>query len=180
MRYLINSVLFLAGVSGALPAQQPTYVPSTQLPNGKEIVAIYLGAQSCGPCHFQPVKDGVVRMKELVAAQAKKSGAAFSVIGVANDWDHALAASFLASVGPFDQVVLGGNWTNLAIESFVWRDPQGSPAMPQIIIIERTVATAGRITISEPRVLRRVLGAEEIPAWIAKGAPISREEPAKK
>jgi len=161
-------------VHGWLGAQQPAYVPSQKLPHGKEIVAVYLGAQSCGPCHAPEVKDAVRRMKTLVAAHAVKAGAAFSVVGVANDWDQTLAATFLADVAPFDQVVLGGNWTNVAIEHFVWRDPSGNPAMPQILILERTVTPGTRITFSEPRVLRRLVGADEIPAWVAKGAPISQ------
>lgn len=158
--------------AGSLAAQQTTYVPSQELPHGKEIVAVYFGANSCGPCHFAAVKDAVIQMKELVRVQAQKAGAAFSVVGVANDWDQPLAAAFLAPVGPFDQVVLGGNWTNIAIEHFVWRDPKGNPAMPQILIVERTVNTGDRMTFSEPRVLRRLVGGDSIPAWVAKGAPI--------
>ena len=126
MRRFMKAMLFLSMVRGSLAAQQSTYVPSHVLPNGREIVAVYLGADSCGPCHAPSVKDAVNRMKALLGAQARKSGAAFSVIGVANDWDQSVAATFLAAVGPFDQVVLGGNWTNLAIEHFVWGDPRGT------------------------------------------------------
>ena len=172
MQHFIRAVVLSSMVSGSLAAQQATYVPSQELPNGKEIVAVYLGANSCGPCHTPAVKDAVIHMKELIRLQAQKSGAAFSVIGVANDWDQSLAAAFLAPVGPFDQVALGGNWTNIAVEHLVWRDPKGNPAMPQILIIERTVSTGARITFSEPRVLRRVIGGDSIPAWVAKGAPI--------
>jgi len=173
MHRVRNAIVWLSLIGSSLAAQQSTYVPSNKLPNGKEIVAVYLGAESCGACHFPAVKDAVKRMKELVNAQARKVGAAFSVIGVANDWDQAVAAAFLAPVGPFDQVVLGGNWTNIAIEHFVWRDPKGNPAMPQILLFERTVTPGVRIAFSEPRLLRRMVGADEIPAWVAAGAPIA-------
>ncbi len=45
--------------------------------------------------------------------------------------------------------------------------------MPQILVIERTVTPGSRITFSEPRILRRVVGGDSIPAWVATGAPIS-------
>jgi hypothetical protein len=166
------AVMLAAGVAG-LDAQQAAYVPAQKLPNGKEIVAIYFGAENCGACHSPAVKEAVRQMKSLVAAQARKANAAFSVVGVANDWDQAVATKFLADVAPFDQVVIGGNWTNVAIERFVWSDSTGNPAMPQILVVERTVKPGARITISEPRVLRRLVGSDAIPEWVGKGAPIS-------
>lgn len=170
MGLIRRSLVILAVITGPASAQQ--YVPATDLPNGKEIVAIYVGAQSCGPCHSPEVKTAVRQMKTLVAGQAQKSGAAFSVMGVANDWDHTVALAFLADVGPFDQQVIGGNWTNLAIERYIWRDPNGNTAMPQIIVLERTVTPGRSITFTEPKIIRRVLGAKDIPEWVAKGAPI--------
>lgn len=155
-------------------AQAAGYVPSTVLPNGRQIVAVYIGAQSCSACHFAPVKEAIESMKTLVAAQARQSGASFAAIGVANDWDVKEAADFIATNGQFDQLVLGGNFTNLAIEQFVWRDPNGIATMPQILIIERTVKTgAQKIEISELKILRRLNGSEEIPAWVKLGAPIA-------
>src|SRR5690242_2199636 len=91
----------------------------------------------------------------------------------ANDWKVPKAISFVEPLGAFDQLILGGNWTNLAIERYVWRDPEGMPAMPQILIVERTVTTGSRVSFSEPKVLRRVMGGKEIPAWVELGAPIS-------
>jgi hypothetical protein len=173
MRCLTRTSLMLAVLATPLASQEVTYTPSRKPPNGREIVAIYLGAQTCGPCLFPEVKEAVIRMKGLVQAQARKAGASFATIGASSDWDQSIAATFLAAVGPFDQVVLGSNWTNLAFEHFVWRDPKGSSVMPQILIIERTVTPAERITFSEPRILRRILGGKDIPAWVAQGAPIS-------
>jgi hypothetical protein len=83
MRSLVQSIAALA-VTSALGAQRSAYTPSTELPHGREIVALYIGAHSCGPCHAPEVKDAVRKMKLLAAEQAKKSGAAFSVMGVAN------------------------------------------------------------------------------------------------
>jgi hypothetical protein len=113
-------------------------------------------------------------MKSLVQAQATKAGAATQIIAVANDWIHADAIKFLDDVQPFDQVVIGGNWTNLAIERFMWRDSTARPAMPQVMVFERTVRPGDRITFSEPTLLRRLVGSKEIPDWVRAGAPISK------
>lgn len=155
-------------------AQSTAYAPSQKLSEGRQIVAVYIGADNCGPCKLPEIKEAVERMKFLVRGQAGQSGASFAVIGVANDWDTRVAASFIATNGAFDQVVLGGNFGNLAIEQFVSRDPDGRSVMPQIVVVERTAKSGTyNMEFSEPRVLRRLRGSEEIPTWVKQGAPIS-------
>jgi len=177
MRHLIR-VAFLGLVFMSRPvfSQERDYVPRYVSPNGREIVAIYIGSSTCGPCLTPEVKAAVRKMKVLVADQAKKQGASFAAIVAANDWEISKATTFVEPLGEFDQLVLGGNWTNLAIERYVWRDPEGVPAMPQVLVIERTVTSGSRMTFSEPKVLRRVMGGKEIPAWVESGAPISAPE----
>ena len=164
--------LLLAFAPRAIRAQDTVYTPVHTMPDGREIVTVYIGAESCGPCHSPEVKHAVRAMKPLVAAQARARHAAFAAIGVANDWEIGKAEAFLSPLDQYDQVVLGGNWTNLALERFVWRDPQGVPAMPQILVFERTVTPGARVVFSDAKLLRRVLGEKDIPAWVAQGAPI--------
>lgn len=89
---LISALPFVA-CTATINAQSAAYVPSTDLPNGKQIVAVYFGAQSFGPCHHPDVKEAVASMKLLVGAQARVAGAMFAAIGVANDWDSRVAAN---------------------------------------------------------------------------------------
>ena len=171
----ISHALALCALLLARPvgAQAGDYVPSWRLREGPELVAIYVGATSCGPCLLPEVKRAVRAMKPLLAAQAKQRGAALSVIGAAQDWDVKQGATFLEPLGAFDQVVIGGNWTNIAVEQFILRDSLAEMVMPQVVLIERTVRLGKRVTVSEPRVLRRILGSADIPAWVAAGAPIA-------
>lgn len=173
MSRFLQVAIVTALLAATASAQPQVYTPSAELPNGRQIVAIYFGADFCGACHNTAVKEAVASMKSLVAAQAKKQGASFAAIGVANDWDPKVAANFIASNGAFDQLVLGGNFTNLAVEQFIWRDAKGRASLPQIVVIERTVKSDVRIDFSEPRFLRRVMGADSIPLWVKQGAPIS-------
>ena len=78
----------------------------------------------------------------------------------------------LVAVYAFDRVVIGGNWTNVGVEQFVLRDSLAELVMPQVVLMERTVQLGQRVTVSEPRVLRRITGGADIPAWFAAGAPI--------
>jgi hypothetical protein len=165
--------LFGLFVSRGAGAQAADYVPSQRLPEGRELVAIYIGSTDCGPCQWPQVKSAVRAMKSLLATQAKQRGVALTVIGAAQDWDVKRGAVFLEPLGAFDQVVIGGNWTNLAVEQFVLRDSLAEMAMPQVVLMERTVHLAERVTVSKPRLLRRISGGADIPAWVAAGAPIA-------
>jgi hypothetical protein len=170
-------LLGLIVASQPMLSQERDYTPSYEMPKGREIVAIYVGSSTCGPCLTPEVKAAVRKMKVLVADQAKQQGASFSAVAAANDWEIAKATTFVEPLGQFDQLVLGGNWTNLAIERYVWRDPQGVPSMPQILVIERTVTVGPRMSFSEPKLVRRVMGGKEIPDWVEHGAPIGSEAP---
>ena len=172
-RFSLLLSLFVAVVSRAASAQAADYVPSQRLAEGRELVAIYIGSTDCGPCQWPQVKSAIRDMKSLLAAQAKQRGEALTVIGAAQDWDVKRGAAFLEPLGAFDQVAIGGNWTNLAVEQFVLRDSLAEMVMPQVIVLERTVRLGKRVTVSEPRVLRRILGGADIPAWVAAGAPIA-------
>jgi hypothetical protein len=177
MRRIIPVLAFCL-VLAARPAAAQTgdYVPSHLLQDGRELVVIYFGSTDCGPCQLPEVKGAIRAMKPLLAAQAKQRREAITVIGVAQDWELTRGAAFLEPLGAFDQVAIGGNWTNLAVEQFVLRDSLTEMAIPQVIVLERTVHVGKRVSVSEPRVLRRIFGGVEIPAWVAAGAPIAVEE----
>jgi hypothetical protein len=168
--------LFVVLASQRADAQGPDYAPSQRLAEGRELVAVYIGSTDCGPCQWPQVKNAVRAMKSLLAAQAAKRGVALTVIGAAQDWDVKRGAAFLEPLGAFDQVAIGGNWTNLAVEQFVLRDSLAEMAMPQVVLMERTVRVGERVTVSEPRLLRRISGGADIPAWVAAGAPIAVAE----
>lgn len=174
-RFSLLLASFLVFVSRSVGAQTE-YSPSQRLVAGRELVAIYFGSTDCGPCQLPQVKSAIREMKPLLAAQAKQRRESFTAIGSAQDWDLQRGAAFLEPLGAFDHVVIGGNWTNLAIEQFVLRDSLTEMVIPQVLVLERTVNLGKRVTVSEPRVLRRITGGLAIPAWVAAGAPITVPE----
>jgi hypothetical protein len=167
----MRRLLLIALTAAALPLSAQT--ADRDLPKGKELVVVYVGAKSCGPCLLPATKAAVVEVKRLLAATATTRGSAFSAMGVSTDWSTAEGIAFLADNGPFDQLVIGGNWANLAAEHFIWRQPGAVPAMPQVIVMERTVmAGESGVTFTTPRMLHRVFGWDEIQKWAEAGAPL--------
>ncbi|MFK7972025.1 MAG: TlpA family protein disulfide reductase [Bacteroidia bacterium] len=154
-------------------AQEPSYRPNSDLTEGKEIIAIYFGATSCGPCHDPELKKDIQRLKTLLNQHAKSAGYAFSVTGVALDWKVEEGIEFLKEVGPFDEIVVGKNWDNLAAVEYIWADPSSMPAMPQIIVIERDGRMQqDRRTYSENKVIAHHVSPSAISAWVDAGAPL--------
>jgi hypothetical protein len=174
-------VISLLAVSMTRPvgAQGADYVPAQRLRPGRELVAVYIGSTDCFPCQLPEVKAAVRGMKSLLAAQAKQRRMAFAVIGATQDWDLTQGAAFFDSLGVFDQIVIGGNWTNLAVEQFMLRDSLAELVIPQIVLVERTVELDKRVRLSEPRVLRRINGGKDIAAWFAAGARIAESDDGK-
>lgn len=166
---LRRNILALCLATSPLIAQ----TADRNLPKGKELVVVYVGATSCGPCLLPETKSAVARMKTLLSSFAAQNGYSFSAVGVSTDWSIADGTKFLNDNAPFDQLVIGGSWTNLAVEHYIWRDSAATPAMPQVVVLERSVSLGDRIDISPSRVLRRVFGSDEIPKWVAAGAPVT-------
>ncbi|MFO0271413.1 MAG: TlpA family protein disulfide reductase [Gemmatimonadota bacterium] len=157
----------------AVSAQDTTYVPTKEYPNGRQVVVLYFGAKWCKPCGLPAMKDAILRMKPLAAKQAKDSSAAFSATVVAFDRNLPDALTFVAPLGAFDEYIVGNDITNLAAERFLWGDPLADKALPTLIVIERTVTTSRQtgIVFGPHRVLRRVSGDSIVP-WVNAGARV--------
>jgi hypothetical protein len=156
----------------AAGSAEDTYQPSGEAVEGNELAFVYIGATACGPCKLPAVKDAVRRAKVHFARLAAEQKRPFSATGVAIDTSIDEGLLFLKDVGPFDQVVVGHSWFNLAVADLVGSDPDGVLGIPQIIIFERDQKfVAHRLVTSAPRVLARVPG-NAIPTWVDAGAPL--------
>ena len=157
-------------------AQDTTYTPRYETPEGKELVLVYIGAESCVPCHMPELKAAVSGLKLLLAEQATQDGQDFATMGVALDWEVAEGYEFLREVGPWDEVIVGKNWTNLGASEFIWQDPAAPPAIPQVALVEREVDAGGeRMRVEGYEVVERRVGADDVVGWYKEGAPLRRE-----
>lgn len=163
---------------GTARPQDTSYVPSKESPNGRQVVAVYFGAHWCKPCMVPDMKAAIRRMKLLVAAQARDSGAAFSAIVDAFDRNLDTGLAFVRPLGAFDEYSFGDDITSLTAERFIWGDSLVEKGLPTLVVFERTVHVAPHtaITFSPVHVLLRLSGDAIVP-WVQAGAPIWTREP---
>jgi hypothetical protein len=163
--------------AGRAPADSSSlvrrYRPSYELRSGKEVVLVFLGASFCG-AHRRPGFPQLVEdAKQRVQGQALASDRQFRTHAVSLDWKPDDALEFLRGFGEFDEMSLGGNWVSDGAVRYVWRDMPGEPVVPQIIVVERHIEVAKTSTeVKNERVLKRVMGTDEIEKWVRAGAPL--------
>lgn len=161
---------------GAEPAAQAPlarrYTPTYASRTGKEVLMILVGASFCGaqrkPGFPQLVEDAKLSLQRHATA----SGRQFRALAVSLDWKTSDALAFLRAFGEFDQISVGGNWLNEGAIRYVWRDMPGEPVVPQILVVEREVEKGDAITVRGERLVKRVLGTDQIEAWIRSGAAL--------
>jgi hypothetical protein len=110
-----------------------------------------------------------------MAQQSRRDSVGFTATGAAMDWEVDSGAVYLRQLADFDQWVVGNNWGNDAVVQLVWRDLTGVPAIPQLVVLERSVGEQSRSTGSgiyfgREQVLRRYIGPVEIANWVLSTA----------
>jgi hypothetical protein len=185
-RFLIGASLLLgpslSAQSVPLPEPAPTpagaYNPTYRTPTGRQLVVVYIGSTGCGHSRDANLKDAVRRMKPLLAHQADSLKRPLSVNGVALDWVVDSGVVYLQSLGAWNEIGVGGQWTSLGAEKFVWK-AGAYPHIPQVLVLERTVTEGNKgITFGPEHRLATYVGTDEVIEWVARGAPIlARHQP---
>lgn len=173
----LSPVLYLGilmyTISGTanLAAQKKQYEPVYELPDSTQLVAVYIGAETCGPCHFPETKQAVEDMKVALAGIAKQKGWSFKAVGVSLDWDPQIGYKFLQENGKFDEMIIGRNWANLGAETYIWQADEVYPAIPQVIVYQQEVKRGQNgITFSKRSEFRRFMS-NDIQKWLRDGSP---------
>lgn len=66
---------------------------------------------------------------------------------------------------------------NEGVRNYVWRDGLGRPEVPQVLALARSVDASGfprHIEVGPDVAVLRVLGRDDLIAWVNRGAPIPR------
>lgn len=134
--------------------------------HGRQLVMVVIGSSRCGAGQGSDVVVSLQEVRDSLRAVARRRQMAFSSIGVALDDDPRVGLEWLAQLGGFDEVAAGGNWLNTAAVEFVWRDPTGFGAQPQVIVQLRTIALESQRRYRPPigEVLLRMIGRKDITA----------------
>ena len=151
-------------------AQDSSYVAKNNRPSGTQLAVVYIGAESCGPCHLPENKQAVKEMKMAFSKVARERGWSFKVVGVALDWSTQVGYEFLRDNGEFDEMIVGNNWTNLAAEEYIWRPDDVRAAIPQVVLYKQDVEPGQTAIEFGERYDVKPLSMEELREWLEEGA----------
>lgn len=96
--------------------------------------------------------------------------------GIAADLDAAAGIRHLTTVGSFDEVASGQGWENAAAAPWVSGQFAGPRATPQLLVLALTrqyddSTLRGNSVIVNQRLVKRLVGLNEISEWAASAAP---------
>lgn len=150
-----------------------SYEPARRHARGEEVLLVAIVSSTCYWSNRPEVAAAVRAAKSLVARQAGEGGLSFAALGVSKDISAEEGLRHLAEHGRFDEVMAGRGWYKTGILQFIYGDVAGFAATPQLILLEqRVIFDAGTRKVQGRHELRRVVGAKDIVAWVAEGAPI--------
>jgi hypothetical protein len=173
--FVASLVLASAWRSDASMRRQAAAAPALNIPKtvrrpayrtGRQVVVMFIGASTCNAAGRLDVQEAFLKLRQRLGAEARAAGKQITFVGVSTDWTLAKGLDFLSHYGAFDEVVVGGNWMNSSVVSYVWRDVPGAPMLPQVVVLERAIeVNDGSYTVSADRLIARKLGADEMIQW---------------
>jgi len=159
----------------ALPEYRARWRDTSEGPSfSRQRIAVLISSTWCiggRDPRFVPALRAALR---LMADQARRDSSSFTATGVALDWDLDSAVAYLRKLADFDQWIVGQNWGNDAVVRLVWRDSTAMPAIPQLIVLERSVGERSRTdgrpgtvpAFGDERVVQRFISADAIAKWV--------------
>lgn len=140
---------------------------------GIQIVAIFVGSETCTASLKRGFAETIHRMRSDVQVQAQKQGKQFSYMGLSAGNSAQAGILYLAPFGPFDEISSGHGWLNNEAMHFIWQQHPGEAAVPQVIVIQRRLAMLQPgYAFSDEKVLLRAVGVPQIENWVRGGSPI--------
>jgi hypothetical protein len=166
----VGSVLIAAvSVAARFPASAPASIEH-------EVIAVYLGTE--GTDARSGMTAIVPRMNAALSKQAAATKRQFVSHGVSLEPSVRGGLTHLALLGSFDEVSVGGNWTNSAVIRYLGPTYGGEnpkAVIPQVVLLERAVRRDSiTMQVGPERELGRYVGIDEISAWVRRGAPLPR------
>jgi hypothetical protein len=133
-----------------------------------ELVLVYIGSASCGPCNDPEYNALLSQFKRTVSELAHAERRKLRLIGVSDDWDVDAGLQFLRERGPWDEVVAGNNIYNSAVIEHVWNVESSHTGIPQVILFERRITYDGNRLVTGPKqYLLRLVGKAALAKWLA-------------
>lgn len=146
--------------------------PNAAMVGWHEIIVVYVGVDG-----VDGAMAGLADSVRLAAGrQPTGPGQQLVLRGISLDPEVDAGIRDLARVGSFNEISVGGNWTNSAVVHYFGGDmgrayPKAS--VPQVIVLERDVDNQiTSLHVGPERELARYVGAADIWNWARRGAPL--------
>lgn len=166
----VGVALLMSGVAAGRAASQR---PETRK---REVIVIYFGTQ--GTDSLTGMIDTLRKVRVALQHQAATSGQTVTMRGVSLEPSVEGGFRHLAGAGVFDEVSVGGNWTNSAVVQYLGGDMTNHEraAIPQVVVIERDVRQdpPEGLWVGAEHEIGRYVGLREINTWLGHGAPLPR------
>ena len=139
----------------------------------RELIAVYLGSR--GTDERSGMATAVPEMNLTLRMQAGAMGRPFIARGVSLEPLAQDGMRHLALLGSFDEVSVGGNWTNSTVIRYLGANIGRSTPIPQVVLLEREVRTTdSTIQVAPEREIARYIGVGQIGDWVKLGAPLPK------
>ena len=152
------------------PAAPPGTVEVT------EVIAVYVG--STGTDSLTGMARVLSDMGTALRRQTASSGRGLIMRGVSIEPSVEGGIRHLSRLGAFDEVSVGGNWTNSAVVRYLGANDGrvSDSTIPELILLERTVRSDNTrmLQVGPERELTRFAGVDRISGWVARGAPLPK------
>jgi hypothetical protein len=167
----------------ARPSRPARPGPATiPIPSGRHLIAYVFLDSRCGACTYRATEASVEQLHDSLNASQAKAFNKITVIGVALDENLQNGIGYLERLNKtgrvFDQLGVGGTWSNEFVNQRVWREAAALPGVPQILLISRVVDPSGyprTVDLRRDSVIARIFGRDEIIKWVKQGTPIATD-----
>jgi hypothetical protein len=171
---LLSAGALIASVHTFNAATRPAAPPGTV--EVTEVIAVYVG--SIGTDSLTGMAQVLSDMGTALRRQTASSGRGLIVRGVSIEPSVEGGIRHLSRLGAFDEVSVGGNWTNSAVVRYLGANDgrvSDSP-IPELILLERTVRSDNTrmLQVGPEREIARFVGLDKINGWVARGAPLPK------
>ncbi len=145
-------------------------------PSGKYLIAYVLVSNQCAACRDVRTKAAIRSLRDSLRSSHSAVFAKISVVGVDID-DIQSGVKYLLTYGPaFDELSVGGAWTNEIVTRVVWHDAMARAEVPAVVLFQRQVDARmypRDIRIGDDSELVAVAGRDSLVQWISAGTPLT-------
>jgi hypothetical protein len=140
----------------------------------RQVIAVYLG--TVGTDSRSGMVPAIRDMRAALTRQTAATGREFIARGVSLEPSVEDGLNHLSLFGSFDEVSLGGNWTNSAVVRYIGGNiDSATSGIPLVVLLEREVTPGhNKLLVGPEHEIGRFVGTAEIGNWVRRGAPLPR------